>query len=111
MSTTHFSGLEVSEGLTVAAGATLVDNTAFKTKRYVDTNNGSDTSDGLSWENAYLTMDAAFDNVDSGDIIYFRGNIREQLTTPLGAADVTIIGGICRPRHAEVAPWEATATP
>ncbi len=82
----------------------LRDMTDQRTIRYIDTNTGSDANDGLSWAEAKLTMDATFDVLASGDVIMFRGNIREQLTTPTGAADVTIIGAGNRPRHADTHP-------
>jgi hypothetical protein len=71
---------------------------------YVDTNNGNDNSNGLSWDAAFETMDEAFDTIASGDTICFVGNINECLTTPTGAADVTIIGCGNRPRHADTHP-------
>ncbi len=104
MSTTHFTGLEVESSLVVPAGASFSDQTGFSNTWYIDTNTGSDSNDGLSWENAKLTMDAVFDLLESGDTVYFVGNIREQLTTPTGAADVTIIGAGPRPRHADTHP-------
>lgn len=71
---------------------------------YVDTNTGSNGNSGLSASAPLLTMAEAFERIASGDRIYFRGNIREQLTTPTGAADVTIIGAGNRPRHADTHP-------
>jgi hypothetical protein len=69
---------------------------------YVDGNRGRDTgNDGLSAATPFLTMAKAFASIASGDTIYFRGNIREQLSTPAGVFDVTIIGGGNRPRHAD----------
>jgi hypothetical protein len=70
---------------------------------YVDSNRPS-SGDGRSWTSAFLTMAEAFAVVASGDKIYFVGNVREQLTTPTGAADVTIIGCGNRPRHADTHP-------
>lgn len=73
---------------------------------YVDTNEGSDaaTANGQSWQDAFLTMDKAFDTITAGDTIRFRGNITEHLTTPLGAPNVTLIGDTTRPRHADTHP-------
>lgn len=71
---------------------------------YVDANDGVDTRSGVSWNNAFLTMDKAFDTVASGDTIIFRGKIREQLTTPVQVFDVTVIGAGTRPRHADAEP-------
>jgi hypothetical protein len=44
-------------------------------------------------------MDRAFDFVRSGDTIWVRGNIREQISTPAGVFDVKVIG--VRTRHAD----------
>jgi hypothetical protein len=81
---------------------------------------GSDSNDGLSWQKPYLTMQKAFNNVESGGVIYFRGNIREQIDTPAGVFDVTVIGHGNRPRHADAHTanggysantWKAPASP
>lgn len=71
---------------------------------YVDANSGDDTDDGRSWEDAFSTMSKAFTSVASGDTIYFRGKVREQLTSPAQVFDVTVIGEGNRPRHADNAP-------
>ncbi len=71
---------------------------------FVDANAGSNSKDGLSWDNAFLTMAKAFSVIASGDTIYFRGKIREQLTAPVQVFDVTIIGAGNRPRHADSTP-------
>ena len=71
---------------------------------YVDANSGSDSDDGRSWEKAFLTMSKAFTSVASGDTVYFRGKIKEQLTAPAQIFDVTIIGAGNRPRHADSTP-------
>ena len=49
----------------------------------------------------FLTMDRAFEVIKSGDTIHVRGKVREQLTTPVGVFDCTIIGAGNRPRHAD----------
>jgi hypothetical protein len=46
-------------------------------------------------------MSKAFSVIDSGDVIFTRGKIKEQLTTPAGVFDVTIVGAANRPRHAD----------
>lgn len=71
---------------------------------YVDANSGVDTDDGRSWEKAFLTMSKAFTSIASGDTIYFRGKVREQLTTPVQVFDVTVIGAGNRHRHADSTP-------
>ena len=70
---------------------------------FVDANIAT-SGDGLSWGNAFKTMAEAFAVIASGDTIIFRGKVREQLTSPVGAADVTIIGAGNRPHHADTAP-------
>lgn len=68
---------------------------------YVDAKTGSDGNSGKRRDRPFLTMDKAFDNIDSGDTIVFRGKVKEQLTTPAGVFDVTIVGAANRPRHAD----------
>lgn len=92
----------------------------FGTVWFVDGNRGSNDNDGRSASTAFLTMAKAFSVLGSGDTIYMRGNIREQLSTPVGVFDVTIIGGGNRPRHADThtgnggysaATWKQPASP
>ena len=71
---------------------------------YVDANSGSDSDDGRSWEKAFLTMSKALTSVASGDTVYFRGKVREQLVAPSRVFDVTIIGAGNRTRHADNSP-------
>lgn len=75
---------------------------------------------GTEPDSPFLTMDAAFDQVGSGDTIFFKGNIKEQLTTPAGVFDVTIVGCGNSPRHADAhtgnngysgATWKAPDSP
>ena len=81
--------------------------------------NASDT-DGDTWDNAFATMAQAFAKIASGDRIFFKGKIREQLTTPAQVFDVQVIGIGNRPRHADAAPvggnigantWTTPASP
>lgn len=87
---------------------------------FVDANNGNANHDGRSWTTPKLTMADVFDELSSGDVVYFHGKIREQLTAPVGVFDVTIIGAGNRPRHADAhtgnggysgATWAAPASP
>ncbi len=57
--------------------------------------------DGSSPTSPFSTMADAFESVQSGGTIFFRGNIKEQLTTPAGVFDVTIIGCGNKPRNAD----------
>ena len=71
---------------------------------YVDATNGADTNSGKRWSQAFRTMAKAFTMVRSGETIRFVGKVREQLTAPVQVFDVTIEGGVTRPRHADAAP-------
>lgn len=70
---------------------------------FVDPSYGG-SGNGKSPAKAFSTMDQAFDNLQSGDIIYFCGKIVEQLVTPVQVFDVTVIGCGNRPRHADSTP-------
>lgn len=96
----------------------------FATYYFVDADNytqsASDGNTGLSPEEPLLTMGRAFELIASGDVISFIGNVREQITAPLGVFDVTIIGCGNSPRHADAfdgvsgytaATWRPEATP
>lgn len=88
---------------------------------FVDGNNGSDTAnDGRSWNKPYLTMSKAFSVLESGGVIYLKGRIREQLTTPAGVFDVRVIGIAPNTRHPDAhtvnggfssCRWDAPASP
>ena len=65
---------------------------------------GDNDRNGKTWANAFLTMAEAFDHLESGDTIYFSGKVQEQLTTPVGVFDVTVVGQGNRPRHADASP-------
>jgi hypothetical protein len=73
---------------------------------YVDTNR-STSGNGRTRATAFTTMEEAFAAVESGDRIYFVGNVLEHLVTPIGAQDVTIIGGGNRPHYADTHPGNA----
>ncbi len=86
---------------------------------YVDTANGSDTNNGRSWDAPFLTMNKAFLSLASSDTVFFRGKVKEQLTTPVQVFDVTVVGASNRPRHADSTPsggqsgasWQLPDTP
>ena len=86
---------------------------------YVDGNLGSDGYRGNTPRQPLLTMAKAFALVGSGDVIYFRGNITEQISTTAGIFDVTIIGAHST-RHADAhtsnngyvaSTWKAPSSP
>lgn len=92
----------------VPVGIDLVSSKVFSTKTkgrawFVDPVQGTNGS-GKSPDRAFTTMDAAFDVVKSGDIIYLIGKVTEQLVTPVNVFDVTVIGCGNRPRHADATP-------
>lgn len=68
---------------------------------YVDAKTGADGNSGKRRDRPFLTMSKAFQQLDSGDTIVFRGKIREQLVSPAGVFDVTVIGDAPSPRHAD----------
>ena len=70
---------------------------------FVDTSYGGNGT-GKSPKTAFSTMQRAFDNVQSGDVIYFVGKVTEQLVTPVQVFDVTVVGAGNRPRHADATP-------
>lgn len=78
---------------------------------FVDPGYGGN-GDGTSPKQAFSTMQAAFNALSNGDIIYFVGKVVEQLVTPVQVFDVTIIGCGNRPRHADATPaggnWAAS---
>lgn len=116
MALTNFPGGVSSMGIPVVGGMPI---SAYGKYLFVDGNQGSDGNRGTDSKRPLRTMDAAFDKLNSGDVILFRGNIREQLVSPVGVFDVTIIGCGNRPRHADAhtgnggysgATWRAPST-
>lgn len=61
---------------------------------------GSDSNDGRSPNTPFATVARAFTFIDCYDIIVIDGVVKEQLVSPTGVFDVTIIGGANRPRQA-----------
>lgn len=59
---------------------------------FVDTFNGSDQNTGQSWANAYGTMAQALSAAQTGDSVYFRGDVREEITGSNLKFDIRIIG-------------------
>lgn len=118
-SVTNFPFGLSSFGVTLPAAAGFVPMNG-KRQWWVQGNTGSDSNDGSSPDQALKTMARAFALIGSGDVIHFNGNIREQISTPVGVFDVTIIGEATRPRNADAhtgnngysaATWKAPAAP
>lgn len=82
----------------ISPSGSLLPLGAIGSTYFVDADNGSNSSDGMSWDTAFATMAAAFAVVKSGGVIYLRGRLAEQATTPTGKTDVTIIGAGTTPR-------------
>lgn len=70
---------------------------------YVDASRAS-TGGGTSWEDAFLTMQEAFNKLVGGETIYVAGKVLEQLVAPVQIFDVRVIGVGNRPRHADSTP-------
>jgi hypothetical protein len=98
MSLTNFPNGISSFGIPVL-GANPV--SAYGRYWFVDAKTGSDGNRGNNRDRPFLTMSKAFSVIDSGDVIFFRGKVREELTTPAGVHDVTIFGASTNPRHAD----------
>lgn len=86
---------------------------------YVDTFAGGTANDGLSWQGALSTMAAALALASTGDTIYFRGDVREQLVGSNLKFDITIVGvgGLHHPDQPAAgyqygsATWRAPSSP
>lgn len=120
---TNFPDGITSFGVPVVGGGTGPFK-PYATYYFVDADNitqsASDGNPGLSPEEPLSTMARAFALVKSGDVITFIGNVREQISAPLGVFDVTIIGAGNSPRHADEhtglggysgATWRPASTP
>ncbi len=111
------SSVQIHNGLGVTSGGSNVrPNKHF----WVHGNLGGNANDGLSPSTPFATMAKAFDNIGSGDIIHFQGNISEQVSSPVGIFDVTIIGEGNQPRHSDThttnngfssATWKTPSSP
>lgn len=86
---------------------------------FLDTKTGSDSNDGLSWDNALNTMGAALAKARTGNRIFFRGDVREELTGSNLKFDIKIIGvgGLHHPDepssayHPGASMWRPPASP
>lgn len=78
---------------------------------FVDTVNGNDENSGRAPDEAFETMAAAFEVIESHDTISFVGKVKEQLVAPLGVYGVKIIGADTTPRHDLAASWTIPDSP
>lgn len=101
MASTNFTSLSVN-GASVIPGSNMIGN-PYSRHYYVDAKVGLDayTAAQNDVDHPFATMSRAFAVIKSGDVIFVRGKVREQLTTPAGVFDVSIIGAANRPRHAD----------
>lgn len=95
---TNYPGGIASMGMLVLPGAPI---SAYGRVWFVDAKIGSNGSSGKTRDKPFLTMAKAMTVIDSGDVIFFRGKVREEVTAPAGVFDITIIGAANRPRHAD----------
>lgn len=78
---------------------------------YVDTVNGSSSNSGKSPDDAFALMATALANVDSYDRVWFVGDVREELTAPLGVYNVLISGAPnSRPHDDNGSRWRQAAS-
>lgn len=71
---------------------------------FLDAADGDNDNSGQNWDAPKLTMAAVFALLSSGDRVFFKGKVTEQLTTPKNVFDVTVIGVGNRPRHIDGTP-------
>lgn len=118
---TYYSNADFHARSFYADGRLIAPNFPVRGREwFLDANTGAATADGRSFSRAKLTMADIFDELSSGDRVFFTGKIREQLTTPVGVFDVSIFGVGNRPRHADAhtgnngysgATWAAPTSP
>src|SRR3990167_989977 len=59
---------------------------------FVDTKTGSANGDGSSWANPLSLMSDALSIVETGGRVFFRGDVREEITGSNLKFDISIIG-------------------
>lgn len=92
----------------------------FGASWFVDTERGSDGNSGKSTTKAFLTMSKALTTANTGDTVYFTGDVREELTGSNLKFDITIVGCGNNPHHPDLpatgyrsgaATWRPPASP
>jgi len=77
---------------------------------FVDTVNGVDSGDGTS-DAPYSTVAFALTKVVSGDAVYIKGDVREEVVAPLGVYGVKLIGNVLgQTRHDNGCRWREPAS-
>jgi hypothetical protein len=64
---------------------------------FVDTQHGANTNSGESWAAALSTMNEALSRAQTNDVVYFVGDVREEVTGSNLKFDITIVG--CGGKH------------
>lgn len=116
MSTNFPNGVS-SYGIPLPADANLF--SVFGKPYFVNGNSGSDGQPGTTPQTAFKTMGRAFQYVQSLGSIGVIGQLKEQITAPLGISSVTIFGASTVPRYGNEggsltdysAIWRPAATP
>jgi hypothetical protein len=90
--------------VTAAFGRTWFVNANSTTPPWAGWSPGSDGYSGQSPTQPFLTMEKAFEVIESGDVINFIGKVQEQLVTPVQIFDVWVNGCGTRPRNADSTP-------
>jgi len=100
--------LVVSSGgaIRVEPGGQISLITPRKTVYYVDSVNGIDTNDGLSWASPLLTIAAAVALAVAGDVIFIFGSFSEAVTIAAAQTGLSIIGTGTGPHESQ---WTAAA--
>lgn len=113
---TNFIGALAINGQQVYPGNSMI--SMFGTAWYVDTVNGNDGNGGNSADDAFKSMERAFERISANDTIFFVGKVREQLVAPLLGADGKALTGVSivgcangNVRDDDGAKWYAPATP
>lgn len=83
-------------------GVPVLGDNIFGNVWWVDGNLGSTFGPGDSRDQPYSTLAAALALADSGDTIYVKGNITENIVAPAGLFNIKIIGVSDPPRHGDV---------
>ncbi len=95
-----------SGGQVGPSGAATVGGTSY----FVDTVTGNDSGSGYSTA-PYATVAFALTKVVSGDTVYVKGDVREEVVAPLGVYGVKIVGNVAgMTRHDNGCRWREPAS-
>ncbi len=114
MGLTNFPNGITSLGVPLPSGGGLpLGGTTY----FVDTVNGNDGYDGKapsadgSGSGPLSTVERAFELVADNDVVYLKGDIREEVLAPLGVTGVTLIGNVGgQTRHDDGCRWREPAS-